>query len=52
MHALRLDAGFITVLFTANTGPPFEVMEHTINTAPGAGLLVSDGDMLRASEHG
>jgi putative oxygen-independent coproporphyrinogen III oxidase len=52
MNALRLDAGFSTALFTANTGLPYQVMEHTVDAAIDAGLLVSEGDMLRASEHG
>jgi oxygen-independent coproporphyrinogen-3 oxidase len=52
MNALRLDAGFSTALFTATTGLPVTTIEEAANAAIDAGLLVSEDNILRASEHG
>ena len=49
---LRLDAGFSTALFTDTTGLPVSMIEDAANAAIDAGLLVSEDEILHASEHG
>ena len=52
LNALRLREGFELPLFTERTGLPLSTIEPTLQLAQQRGLLLRDGDKLRASEKG
>ena len=52
LNALRLREGFELPLFTERTGLPLSAIEQKLQLAEQRGLLLRDGDKLRASEKG
>ena len=52
LNALRLREGFELALFAERTGLPLSTIEPTLQLAQQRGLLLRDGDKLRASEKG
>ena len=52
MNALRLDAGFSMTTFTDNTGLPAAILDEPVARAASAGLLDTDGGIIRCTDRG
>ena len=52
LNALRLNAGFALADYTARTGLPLSTLQPALDTLLARGLLVQEGNRLRASALG
>ena len=52
MNALRLNTGFNTKLFSANTGLPFEAIEPSIKLLIDRGMLEQTGMNIKPTSQG
>jgi len=52
MNALRLNAGFPTALFQAQTGLPLQVIEQSLQAAEARGLITRDPSRIQPTQLG